>query len=292
MIYIAESGSTKCDSVLLDNQGNIVEQFSHMGFNPYFHSSELVFRKLNEIEVLRRRGYEVKKAYFYGAGCSAPHLTDIIAKGLAKIFTNAKIIVDHDLLAAAYSTYQGEPEIACIVGTGSNSCFFDGKNYYEEVPALAYVLGDEGSASYLGKKLLSGYLYKQLPKHIAEDFYNTYKLDKNDIITKVYNEPNANVFLANFSQFIGKHKDEEYFKKMTYEGFKVFLETHVLCFKEAREVQVNFVGSVAYHFQEQLYQAGKDLGLNLGSILRKPLQGLIDFHIKHLGILETAKKNY
>ena len=149
MIIIVESGSTKADWILLDGQGHEVNRWSIMGFNPYFHSAQIVEQELSAHPEIPGIAANVSQIWFYGAGCSSDALNDIIKTGLTRVFPNACVNVDHDLKAAAYATFDGVPHVACILGTGSNSCYFDGENIREEVPALAYVLGDEGSASFI-----------------------------------------------------------------------------------------------------------------------------------------------
>lgn len=289
MILIIESGSTKSDCALLDHQGQWVQRMETMGFNPYFHGAELINRKLSELPGYKKFAPQVSRVYFYGAGCSSPSKNRIVETGLKKAFPNAKVSVDHDLVASAYSTYRGKPEVSCILGTGSNSCYFDGHTVSEEVPALAYILGDEGSASYLGKKLLAAYLYKQLPAHVERDFIETFRTTKEEIFDRVYNQPNANVYLANFAQFVGKHKEEPFFQNMVHTGFMDFLRVHVLCFPNARQVEINFVGSIAHHFNQELQQAVKDSGLQYGQTIQRPLEGLVNYHLQFLKILENAE---
>ena len=151
MYLIAESGSTKCDWMLVDQQGNYMDLYKTIGFNPFFHNKEFICNELNEEKGLMHVAPKVTRVYFYGAGCSSDHYTGIIKSALTVIFPNAEIVVDHDMLSAAFSTYDGEPCITSIIGTGSNSCYFDGAVVTEEVPALGYILGDEGSGYYFGK---------------------------------------------------------------------------------------------------------------------------------------------
>ncbi len=282
MIFIAESGSTKCDAVFLHEDGREVCRLHTMGFNPYFHTSSFISVELSKAKEVAQYGNAVTKVFFYGAGSSSPTLNSIVAAGLKQVFPNAHILVDHDLKACAYATYKGEPAISCILGTGSNSVYFDGKEISEEVPALGYILGDEGSASYLGKKLVAAYLYKQLPAQIAADFENTYKLSKDDIIQKVYKQPNANVALASFAPFVSKHIEHPIIWEMVFTGFRLFLQTHALCYANAREVPINFVGSIAHHFSEILEDAVAHLDLKMGAIIQKPLNGLINYHLAYI----------
>ena len=287
MILIAESGSTKCDWVVLNPDGTEHVRFSTMGFNPYFHSAPFIEEELGSNAVVRSIKSSVDYVYFYGAGASSESLKDIIKDGLQRIMPGAKINVDHDLVASAYSTYTGVPAITCILGTGSNSCYFDGESVSEEVPALAYVLGDEGSASFIGKRLVSDFLYKRLPAEMAEDFYLTYQLDKDEIITSVYNKPNANVYLASFSRFAGKHMENPYVRMIVREGFAKFADIHIACFKNCREVPMHFVGSVGAIFHEILEDVLAERGMNMGQIMRKPVDGLIKYHVEYLKVLEV-----
>ena len=258
-----------------------------MGFNPYFHSAPFIEEELGSNEVIRQIKDRVDFVYFYGAGASSETLKDIVRDGLSRVTKNAKVNVDHDLVASAYSTYTGEPAITCILGTGSNSCFFDGEHVSEEVPALAYILGDEGSASFIGKRLVADFLYKKLPAELAEDFYATYGLDKDEIITSVYNKPNANVYLASFSRFAGKHMDHDYVKGIVREGFAKFADIHIACFEQCHEVPVHFVGSVGAIFHEILEDVLREKGFKMGQIMRKPVDGLIKYHLEYLRILEA-----
>tara|TARA_X000000950_G_C13767174_1_gene599364 strand:- start:401 stop:1126 length:726 start_codon:yes stop_codon:yes gene_type:complete len=225
---------------------------------------------------------EVTHVFFYGAGSSTPELCAIIQEGLQRVFPAANVAVDHDLVGAAYSTYDGRPGVTCIIGTGSNSCHFDGDKVHEEVPALAYILGDEASGSWHGKKLLAAKLYHHLPAHVAADFDQTYGLSKDDIINKVYLEPDPNVFLASFMTFIGKHKAQPLFQAWLKAGFEAFVDVHIKCFSNWREEPVHFIGSVAYHFQDELKAVCAERGVNVGAIIKKPIDGLASYHLKHI----------
>jgi glucosamine kinase len=287
MVFIVESGSTKADWILLDASANEVGRWSVKGLNPYFHDSDEVERTLRAEAAIMGHAPSIEKVFFYGAGCSSAPLNAVIATGLERVFPNAHVVVDHDLLAAAYATFFGEPHIACILGTGSNSCYFDGTSVREEVPALAYILGDEGSASYIGKRLVRDFLYKRLPSDLMTAFVGAYGVGKNEIIHSVYNEPNANVYLANYARFAGDHAEHPYVQEIVYEGFKAFIEFHVLCFAEARQgAQVNFVGSVAKAFEPLLQKACADAGVRYGRTQAKPVNRLVEYHVDVLRVLE------
>lgn len=281
-VLIADSGSTKCDWQILDETGREVGEFHTMGFNPYFHTSEKVAEVMTSHADVQSFASEVSHVYFYGAGSSSEELCGIIRQGLRQAFENAEVHVDHDLVGAAYSTFDGRPGITCIIGTGSNSCHFDGEKVHEEVPALAYILGDEASGSWHGKKLLAAKLYHHLPAEVAADFDEMYGLGKEDIIDRVYREPDPNVFLASFMTFIGKHRAQPLFQRWLKEGFEAFLRVHVQCFEGWKTEPVHFVGSVAYHFQEELKAVCQAEGITVGVIIKKPIDGLAAYHLEYI----------
>jgi len=281
MILIAESGSTKTDWVLV-NDNKEITMFKTMGFNPFFHSSEFIAEEIQNNKEFYEASKNVDKLYFYGAGCSSVEMNNIVKLGLNKIYPNSTIIVDHDLLACALSTYQGEPSISCILGTGSNSCYFDGKVLREEVPAIAYVLGDEGSGSFYGKKLLRDYLYNQLPESISKDFESQFGNAKADIFENVYMKPHANVYLASFMKFINRHYHHEYVVNMIQHGMNEFMKIHVCCYPEHKSVKTHFIGSISKIFERELIQAAKNNGVILGEIIQKPVDNLVNYHLNHI----------
>lgn len=279
MFLVAESGSTKADWLLADN-GKVINKFTSMGFNPFFHNSKIVFDELNKNKPMKEYAAKIKEVRFFGAGCSSPARNKIIARGLKKFFVNAKVKVEHDLLASALATCGDKPGITCILGTGSNACYFDGKQLAEVRHGLGYILGDEGSGSYFGKKLLAFYLYKILPEDIHKSFYNTYKLSKEDIVRKVYHEPDPNVYLASFSKFLSAHIRHKFIKQMISEGMNYFLQTNVMSYKEHKKVPVHFVGSVAYSFSGFLKTEAAGLHINIGKIIKHPINHLMDYFLK------------
>lgn len=278
-ILIADSGSTKCDWLYIDETGAILDEFHTMGFNPYFHNGDLVEEKMRATPKAMAYAAEVDRVYFYGAGSSSPKLCEVIAEGLRRVFASAQVHVGHDLEGAAFSTYTGEPAITCIIGTGSNSCFFDGEIVSEEVPALAYILGDEASGSWFGKKLLAAHLYKRLDPVVDDDFNATFGFTKDELVDRVYKEPNANVFLANFMTFLGKHQEVPQVISWLEEGFQAFIDVHVKCFSNYKEVPVHFVGSVAYHFQDVLRHVCDREGIQMGNLVKRPVDGLAQYHV-------------
>ena len=281
-ILIADSGSTKCDWMVIDETGATLSEFHTMGFNPYFHNSDLVEEKMRESEEAMSIAKDVSKVYFYGAGSSSEALCAVIREGLERVFTEANVHVGHDLDGAAYSTYAGSPAITCIIGTGSNSCYFDGEVTTEKVPALAYILGDEASGSWFGKRLLSLHLYHKLDPIVYADFNSTFGFSKDDIVNRVYKEPNANVFLASFMTFLGRHQEVPQIISLLEEGFQAFIDVHVKCYDNYREVPVHFVGSVAFHFQSVLRHVCAREGIEVGQIIKRPVDGLANYHVKYI----------
>lgn len=285
IILIADSGSTKSDWLAIDEHGEVLAQFNTMGFNPYFHSADKVESELNGTEEMMEIAEKVEKTYFYGAGSSSVEMCSIIKEGLSRVLVNSEIHVGHDLDGAAYSTWSGEPSITCILGTGSNSCYFDGEKTSEEVPSLAYILGDEGSGSWFGKRLLQGFFYKQLPQHIHEDFIREFGEEESKVTSvnkRVYKEEGPNVYLASFTKFLGKHKSDPMIKQWLLEGFHAFLSVHVECYSNFKDVPVHFIGSIAYHFKDDLVEACNQRGIRVGNMIKKPIDGLADYHVKNL----------
>lgn len=280
MLLIADSGSTKCDWRLVAGDKSYSD-FKSIGINPYFHNEDIIEAELKKVPGIAEFADKVTALFFYGAGCSSTDLKRIVDRGLGRVFTNAQIYVDHDLVAAAFSVYDDEPCIACILGTGSNSCHFDGDIVREEVPALAYILGDEGSGSYFGKKLLTDFLYKKLPEEMHQRLIDEMALNKNTIMDRVYMKPHANVYLASFMPFITSCKSQEYVQDMVREGLGRFIDIHVKCFRDAHTVKSNFIGSVAHYQEDILREVAHDKELPVGKIIKKPIDGLYDYHIKH-----------
>jgi len=279
MITIIESGSTKADWLIIDEG----KRFQHhtIGFNPFFHSSEFVRRNLENDSFLANWFSKSGEIYFYGAGCSSTELQEIIKTGIKSVFKNAEVEVDHDLSAAGLSVYRGNDVIACIIGTGSNSVFFDGTILTEVVPALGYILGDEGSGSFFGKQMLTDFLYNRLPEKMDSDIRKL-ELNKDTIFRKVYMQPNANVFLASLSPIIIANKDLEYSKKLIQKGFDLFLENHVCCYSNYKEVEVSFVGSIAALLGDELSQACDRKGIKIGQIIRRPIEALASYHLNQV----------
>ncbi len=274
MILVADSGSTKTNWLV-----STLPVMETIGFNPFFHTSEAIYEQLVKNNELNNIREQVKKIYFYGAGCSSPDRNGIVHQSLRNFFVNAEIHVDHDLKAAALATYDGRKCISCILGTGSNACVYDGKEIDSSVPrGLGYILGDEASGSYFGRRLLTAYLYGELPKGTHDFMLNQYELTKEKILWAVYNEPHANVYMARFAKVLTQSPDREYIEKMVYEGFRDFFQHNVTCFEGYKNYPVHFVGSIAFHFKELLGRVAAEYGCELGNVDRQPIFKLLEWH--------------
>ena len=284
MITIIESGSTKADWLIIDED----KRFQHhtIGFNPFFHTSEFVKENLEGDSFLSNWFSKSGEIHFYGAGCSSHELQETIKSGIKSVFKNSEVHVDHDLSAAGLSVYRGNDVIACILGTGSNSVFFNGNKLTEVVPALGYILGDEGSGSFFGKQMLSDFLYNKLPEPMVEEIIER-GLSKDTIFKKVYMEPNANVFLASLSPILINNKNLDYSQKLIQKGFDLFIENHVMCYPTCKDVEISFVGSISSLLGDELEVACSRKGLRLGQIIRRPIEALANYHLEH-----TKIKNY
>lgn len=275
MILVADSGSTKTNWLVPG--GTCI---ATKGFNPFFHTAASVQQELQQTPDLMTLADQITEVYFYGAGCSSEARNQIIHDGLQPLFSKASIVIDHDLKAAALATYDGRPCVSCILGTGSNSCFFNGRQIDNSVPALGYILGDEGSGSYFGKQLLTAFLYHELPSATNRILEEEYSLTKEKVFWSVYNEPNANVYLAGFSKVLSESPDKEYIHNLVYEGFISFFRHHVICYMQDQQVPVHFVGSLAFHFKDILEAVATHFNCELGKVDKQPVFSLLEWHTR------------
>ena len=276
MILIADSGASKTDWRLIDAEGTI-EQAQTIGFNPFYQHQEQLDTEVREV-LLPQVSQEVQAIFYYGAGCSNDTNRKVIREVLEKYFEQAHIEVWHDLLAAARALCGDKPGIACIIGTGVNSCFYDGKKIVENVTSLGYVLGDEGSGAYLGKQLVADYLRKDLPQKIWDSFMKRYGLDRSEILEKVYKGEMPGRFLASFSRFIFQNIKDPYCYQLVYNSFNLFFEKNIDKYEQSKDHQIHFTGSVAFYFSDILRQVANDRGFSIGHIAESPIAGLTLYH--------------
>ena len=280
MILIADSGASKTDWRLLSAEGNI-EQAQSIGYNPYYQPIDQFDQEVREVLVPQVK-QRVEKIFYYGTGCSSDKNRQMIRTALERYFADAHIEVWHDLLAAARALCGEDPGIACILGTGSNSCYYDGVRIVENVTSLGYVLGDEGSGAWMGKKIVADYLRKDLPEKLWDHFKKRFPMDRDEILSRVYSQEMPSRFLGSFSHFIFQHLKEPYCYKLVYDGFSEFMEKNVMRYERYNELKVHFVGSVAFYFSDILRQVANDKGITVKNILESPIAGLTLYHKKDL----------
>ena len=277
MLVIADGGSTKVDWHFVKNK-NEIHQANSIGFNPYYFESKNVVEELSKKFIKENPVNEVQKLFFYGAGCSSDEKCTVLINAFQIIFPNADIEVTHDLMACARATCGHESGIACILGTGSNSCLYDGKEIIDNVPTLGFVLGDEGSGAHLGKQILRAYYYREMPSDLKEKLEAFANMDRAELLKKIYgNSPN--VFLASFSKFIGENKNHIFLQKMLKYSFEEFINKHIQKYDGHADLPIHFVGSIAYYFKDILKIVLKERKLILGKIIQKPIEDLVKFHL-------------
>lgn len=274
-VLIADSGFTKTDWRLIGADGSI-EQARTTGINPYYQTEEEILLVIQDLH--SQLPDKVDEIYFYGTGCSSGTNRDKIAKLLNHYYEEAKIDVNHDLLAAARSLCGDEKGIACIIGTGTNSCFYDGSNIISNVPSLGWAIADEGGGTYLGKTLVTDYYRKDMPEHLRVIFKERFGLNKDAFLTAIYQEPMPGRFLASFAKFINEHISEPYMYKLVYDAFTTFIIKNVVKYEGYKEVPVHFTGSVAYYFNNILRKVAVDQGIYIKHITEHPIAGLTLFH--------------
>lgn len=282
MIAIADGGSTKCDWVLLDDNAQPITKTVTNGFNPNIISEELIIPELGKNAELTALRFKITQLFYYGSGCGTAHNRAIVEKQFQSFFPNAKLTMKEDLTAAAYAAYNGKPAIICILGTGSNSCYFDGENIRLDLPSLGFLIGDEGSGSAMGKLLLKRYFMKKLPDDLHKEFVAEYHLTIEDALKNMYHSPRANAYLGEFNKFIAARKKHPYFQNMIFDEMKNFLDYQVLPYPEAREAEINFIGYIAYIYEDILRSAAAELNLNIGTIVQKPIESLVEYHKKYI----------
>ena len=282
MIAIVDGGSTKCDWVILENTGKVSQKTESIGFNPNIISADLIPQEIEKNPHLFLIKNQLDYVYFYGSGCGTAENALLVETQLQKVFPYAKVTVKEDLTAAAYAAYKGKPAIVCILGTGSNSCYFDGKSVRRDLPSLGFLIGDEGSGSAIGKHLVRRFFMKKLPQDLHQEFVETYHLTIDDAIKNMYHNPRANAYLAEFNKFVIQRKQHPYFQNMVFDEMKNFFEYQVLPYEEAREAEINFIGSIAYYYEDILRAAAAELNLTVGHIVQKPIESLVEFHKKYI----------
>lgn len=276
-ILIADAGSTKTEWALVSDSGNSLSRFDSPGINAVITPKEEIELILHTVAESVSSPSDISRIFFYGAGCASPEICFNIKDAIRREWSEAEITVASDLVGAAVSLLGSTPGIACILGTGSNSAFFDGEKVTMNIPPLGFILGDEGSGTALGKRLIKEIYKSNIPSRLKNAFFEETNLTLQEIIKKVYREPSPNKFIASLVPFIRNHADHPFINNMVVEEFREFFRRNTALYPDASEYPVCFTGSVAYHFEHQLREAASGEEIRIGKITQKPMDGLIDY---------------
>jgi glucosamine kinase len=273
---IADSGSTKAEWCLLN--GNRKKILFTQGISPYFLNGQQILEVLQKELLPGLKKVQPQEVHYYGTGCSNAENVKIIKQALKKLFPGAAVQVNHDLLGAAKALCGNNKGVACILGTGSNSCYYDGKKVVKNSPGLGFILGDEGSGAYLGKKVIQYYLYKTFDADLMDRFTAKYSVTADEILDSVYKKPLANRYLAAYTGFLAENRGHFMVENIIEDGLNDFFFNHVYKYRESWTMPVNFVGSVAYGFKDVLKEMCASYELQLGTVLKAPMDGLVKYH--------------
>lgn len=275
---IADSGATKAEWLLINN-GKKKKIFTQ-GISPYFLTTTGIRDLVKEELMKKLNGVEIEQVYFYGTGCANPENANSIKKALRSNFPAAEVTVQTDLMGAARSVCGDEKGVTSILGTGSNSCYYNGKRITKNSPGLGYVLGDEGSGAYLGKKVLQYYLYDTFDEDLRSRFDATYVTTPVEILDNVYKKPLPNRYLASFTLFLAENRGHYMVENIIEDGLNDFFFYHLCKYNEVWKYPVNFVGSVAYGFRDVIKELCSSYEFELGKIIKNPMDGLAQYHLQ------------
>ncbi|MBG7631398.1 MAG: N-acetylglucosamine kinase [Bacteroidetes bacterium] len=290
MLVIADSGSTKCDWVLFKNKEATPIKIRTKGLNPSILNGDSIVEIISTNKELQQFKDDIKTIYFFGAGCNSKKAIFLVENTLNSIFKNATAVVKEDTMAAVWAT-TNEPGVVCILGTGSNCCFYDGENVHLKVPALGYLFMDEGSGNYFGKELLKNYFYNKMPEDIRGAFENEFSLDEEKVIEKLYRSETPNEYLAEFAIFLFQNKKHPFIESIIKKGITKFVDNSILQFKEElKTVKLYFVGSIAFYAQDYIKEILEERGVKASKFVKRPIESVIQ-KIKSGNFLYEAKLN-
>lgn len=274
---IADSGATKAEWCLL--QGKKKKSIFTQGISPYFFDTAQITNILEKELLPSLKGIKVDEVYYYGTGCINPNNNQIVKRSIKNVFKElTRVEVTHDVMAAARALYADDKGVACILGTGSSSCYYNGKKIAVNKPGLGYVLGDEGSGAYLGKKVLQYYLYNTFDEELTGRFNIKYKTNNTEILENVYKKPLANRYLASFTPFLSENRGHYMIENIIEDALNDFFFHHICKFRESWTLPVSFVGGVSYYFQDVLKELCRSYEFTMGKILKNPMEGLAVYH--------------
>ncbi|MCK5401003.1 MAG: N-acetylglucosamine kinase [Flavobacteriaceae bacterium] len=286
MIFIVDSGSTKCDWLAIDANGNqLYEKQRTKGMNPAILSAKKLERTISKNEILKNNKEKVSHIFFYGAGCGTKKPQLMLHDVLQSFFPNAKIEVNEDTYAAVYSTIsdKNEAAVVCILGTGSNCSYFDGEILHQRVKSLGYSIMDDASGNYFGRQLIRDYYFNHMPHELKVSFAEKYNMESDFVKYNLYKQPNPNAYLASHAEFMFLNKDSEYMTNLIKNGVRLFAKNMIMQFKEVLDkVPVHFAGSIAFFSQDEIKEVAQELGFTVGNFERRPIEGLVNYHISNL----------
>ena len=287
MRLIIDAGSTKTEWILMEGNA-LIRRFQTEGFNPNYNDlqtlktlveTRFIASPDNEIPFSRRdESTSLQEVYYYGTGCGSEKNCQLIQQVFQNRFPKAEIHVTHDLMAACHAVLGHEKGITCILGTGSNSCVYDGEKIVEKAVSLGYLLGDEGSGSHIGKAVVRAYFYGFMPEDLRQKFADTYHLELPDFIQTLYHNPQPSRYLATFAKFAGENQTHPFIRALVKDCFKAFIEAFVCRYADCKSMKVSSIGSIAYHFQDILRESLADFGLTIGEVMQAPAEGLIRYY--------------
>lgn len=276
MKLVADSGSTKTAWRLIELSGKIT-QAETLGLNPFFRTEEDIFQELYD-KLLPLSGTDIQQVYFYGAGVTGPEKGEVVKKAIERIYAKSKVSVQSDMLGAAHALFADQPGITCIIGTGSNVCLYDGLKITANVSPLGFILGDEGSGAVMGRKLLGDYFKNVMPENLRIEFDNTYNVNREETLNRVYRSDRPNRYMAGFVPFLAKHIDHPYCREFVEQNFREFFERNVTKLPDYGSYPVGFAGSVAFHFSPVLEELASQYGFEKPTIIKNPIDGLVRYH--------------
>ena len=280
MILVADSGSTKTNWIALNKKGEIFFKIDTKGLNPAVFPKETLYDRIISKDELNKIRNKVEKIFFYGAGCGTPTPRKYLREVFEEIFENAEINIREDTIAAVKSLQTDTPGIVCILGTGSNCSYFDGKETHQKIISLGFIIMDMASGNYYGKQLLKDYYYKKMPIEFAKRFEDKYDLNPDVVKENLYKKDNPNTYLAQIGRFLIENKSNGYAKRVIKIGLRLFVENQILQFEESKNCPIYFVGSIAHFLQDEIREVLDEYSLELGKIIRHPIVSLADYHAK------------
>jgi N-acetylglucosamine kinase-like BadF-type ATPase len=282
MILFADSGSTKTNWLLYNEKTQEKVYFDTLGINPIIHHHQEIIDIISKNEVLISFGNQINTIRFYGAGCSSADRNLLAKNAMQNLFPKAEIFIDEDMIGAGIAICGEQEGIACILGTGSNSIYFDGQQWHTSNAGIGFILGDEGSGAYFGKLILRDFLYQKLPPEIETELKEKYHVEKNEIFHRTYKAMSPNRYLASFAPILSAFRDTDYVQLLLQEGFTAFFDYHISCFSNYQKIPVGFVGSIATNFKTEIEKVAWNFDVQLGKFVSKPIDEVAHYYIEKI----------